>query len=314
MSEYVLFSNDHLWYLAIFLFVLVIATIAFQIYHKVAPSATSLNLVERTNSWWVIFVFYFIGMGIHHVVSIFMFMFISFIAHRELVSNLNFSLSSRRVIFWSYLFIPVQYYLAYKAELVAFLVLIPVGGLLLISVRTILNDVPENSIRVFGQLHWSLLLTTFTISHLAYFISLPNISGTIRSYQEFIFFLIFVSQSNDIFQYVFGKIFGNKKLSKNISPGKTIVGAIGGVVGSMTLGYFLSPLMPLTVEQTVIAAIIISITGIFGDLNISTVKRDLSIKDMSNFIPGHGGVLDRIDSLTFSTVAFFYLIYFWIYK
>lgn len=72
--------------------------------------------------------------------------------------------------------------------------------------------------------------------------------------------------------------------------------------------------MPLSLIQALISAFALSIFGLLGDLSISSLKRDLNIKDMSQFIPGHGGILDRIDSLIFTSMIFFYLVYYWIYQ
>jgi phosphatidate cytidylyltransferase len=291
-----------------------IASISFAIYHKVSPGSLSINLVQRTNSWWVILLLYILMMGVHPIMSYVGFGLISFIGHRELVSKLNFPNSVRRTVLWSYFFIPIQYYLAYKQSFASYSILIPLGGFIFISFRTILEDRPDESIKLFSQLHWSLMLTTFSISHIPYFISLPTIPGNINSYQELIFFLIFISQTNDIFQYISGKLFGKRKVCPNISPNKTWAGIVGGIIGSLFLGYVFEPLVPLTIIQSLVGAVLISLAGILGDMNISAIKRNLKIKDMSNFIPGHGGVLDRIDSLTFSAPLFFYLIYYWIYK
>ena len=314
LSHYTLFPNSIISTILYFLLALLFATVAFGILHKFKPSKLSQNLVERTNSWWVIISLYIITFGINLELSFGLLALLSFIAQRELISRLDFKLEQRRIVLWSYLFIPFQYYFAYMGALIPFLVFIPVGGLLIFPLRTILNDNPSDSLKIYAKLHWSILLTTYSISHIAFFMGLPLIPGEGHSYQFFIFFLIFVSQTNDIFQYISGKIFGRKKLTPNTSPNKTIAGAIGGVLGSLCLGYIFHFFMPLSLIQTLISAFALSVFGLLGDLSISSIKRDLNIKDMSQFIPGHGGILDRIDSLIFTSMIFFYLVYYWIYQ
>lgn len=313
MVTFLNFSDPILNLIKIFGITLVLVTGIFYLYNLKKNHSLSKNLLERAYSWWFILGFYVICTGINNILIYVGFALVSFISHREMVSNLSIPLKLRRIVLWSYLAIPCQYYLAYRQDFLPFLLFIPVVMLFLLSLRTIIEDEAQGSFETLTKLQWSLMLTTYNISHIAYFASLPDIPGRSGDYQFFIFFLVFICQMNDIFQYIFGKIFGRSKITPNISPNKTYAGFLGGLVGSLALGYWFSGLLPLTLRQALLAAGLISITGFLGDINISTVKRSLNIKNMSNFIPGHGGVLDRVDSLTFSSIIFFYLIYYWIY-
>jgi phosphatidate cytidylyltransferase len=243
----------------------------------------------------------FIGMGL-----------ISFISFRELTSKLNFNTKHRRTLLIAYLAIPIQYYFAYSKFFIAFLTFIPVGMLILLPFRSILEDLSEESIKTFSQLHWALMLTVFSLSHISYLASLPNVEGFREGAAGMIFFLILITQLNDVSQFISGKLFGKRKISPLISPNKTWAGLIGGVIGSTVLGYCFRNLLPLAPMQVVFVSALIAIAGFFGDLNISAIKRDLKIKDMGDLIPGHGGILDRVDSLIFSNLIFFYLIYYWL--
>jgi phosphatidate cytidylyltransferase len=292
---------------------LIFFTILFWGWGFLRPQDNIANLKSRTKSWWVIVIIYATMMGIKKEISFIGLALMSFIALRELLSKLEINHNLRRVLFWAYLAVPVQFYLAYIGNFQAFLLFIPVGMFFILPFRTIIEGVAEDSIKTFSQLHWALMLTVFSLSHIAYFISLPEIPGFEAGYQGIVYFLIFLTQINDIFQFISGKLFGRFKITPNISPNKTWEGFIGGLILTTLMGYHLAYLVPLTPVQATIAAALIAVAGFFGDLNISAVKRDLDIKDMSNFIPGHGGILDRLDSLTFSSLFFFYLIYFWIY-
>lgn len=299
--------------LKVFISLLLIATVSLAIAYKLKPGDLTKNLIERTYSWWLILAFYVVCMGVHQSLIFVGLALVSFIAHREMVSHLVIPQQLRRVVLWSYLVIPFQYYLARLGHLIPFLLFIPVVTLFLLSLRTIIEDEAQDSLSVLSKLQWSLMVTTFNISHIAYLSVLPAIPGQEREYHTLIFFLIFVGQTNDIFQYIFGKLFGRFKISPNISPNKTVAGFLGGIAGSLFLGHSFSGIMPLSYVQVLILSGTISVTGFLGDLNISAIKRSLKIKNMSNFIPGHGGVLDRIDSLIFSSVVYFYMIYFWVY-
>jgi phosphatidate cytidylyltransferase len=307
------FTNPTAQALVMTLGFLVVFTLLFWGWGYLRPQDNMANLKSRTKSWWVILLIYTIMMGIRKEISFIGLGLVSFISLRELIAKLNINQKLRRVLFWSYLAVPIQFYLAYIGNFQAFLLFIPVGMLFILPFRTIIEGVAEDSLKTFSQLHWALMLTVFSLSHIAYFISLPEIPGFEAGHQGIVYFLIFLTQINDIFQFISGKIFGKRKITPNISPNKTWEGFIGGLILTTIMGYHLSYLVPLTEIQSTIAAAVIAISGFFGDLNISAVKRDLKIKDMSNLIPGHGGILDRLDSLTFSSLFFFYLLYFWIY-
>ncbi len=127
-------------------------------------------------------------------------------------------------------------------------------------------------------------------------------------------FLLVFTQFNDVCQYVWGKSFGKHKIVPKVSPNKTWEGFIGGAATIIFTSYFVAPyLTPLTSVQGLVAGMIIAFSGFIGDLVISSVKRDLQIKDTGQFIPGHGGILDRIDSLMFTAPLFFHYIYYLYY-
>ncbi|MCG3884858.1 phosphatidate cytidylyltransferase [Photobacterium leiognathi] len=120
-----------------------------------------------------------------------------------------------------------------------------------------------------------------------------------------ILFLLLNTQLSDVLQYCFGKTFGKHKLCPSISPNKTIEGALGGIISVMALSYFAGPeFLGIDPKDSMILSLILSVLGIVGDLLVSKYKRYNKIKDMGDIIPGHGGVLDRIDSLLISSMAF----------
>ena len=123
--------------------------------------------------------------------------------------------------------------------------------------------------------------------------------------------LLFLGQFNDVLQFLWGKLFGKHKITPDVSPNKTWEGFIGGLVCTIILGYFLRFLTFFTPVQAVTASFCIAFAGFFGDLNMSAIKRDLGIKDMGNTIPGHGGIMDRLDSLSFASLIFFHLVRTW---
>jgi phosphatidate cytidylyltransferase len=293
---------------------IVFFTLLFYGWDFIGPKAFLKPLKDRVNSWWIIFIVVVVMIATKREVLFIMMAFISFVAFRELISKLNFSHKHRRTILIAYLAIPLQYYFAYSRFFIAFLTFIPVGMLVLLPFRSILEDISEDSIKTFSQLQWSLMLTVFSLSHIAYLASLPNIETLREGASGMIFFLIVITQLNDVSQFIAGKLFGKRKISPLISPNKTWAGLIGGIIGSVGFGLLFKGLLPHSTAQVVLLSVLIATTGFFGDLNISAIKRDLKIKDMGDLIPGHGGILDRMDSLIFSNLVFFYLSYYWLYS
>ncbi len=178
-----------------------------------------------------------------------------------------------------------------------------------ISMVAILPDRPQGYIQrvALGVLGFSLFGAA--LGHLSYFANDKN-------FRPILLTLIVAVELNDIFAYIAGKLFGKRKLAPNTSPGKTIAGSVGALVATTGLvvvlahftfrGTALDSPLPL-----VMLGFMISVLGQFGDLMLSSIKRDLGIKDMAALIPGHGGLLDRFDSLLLVAPAVFhYVTYF----
>lgn len=154
------------------------------------------------------------------------------------------------------------------------------------------------------------MLTVFGLSHAAFLLALPqNISPA--GGLGLLLYLVILTELNDVAQYLWGKAIGKRKVLPNISPGKTWGGLIGGVLTTVLLSVAVAPwLTPLRGYETIGAGLLIGIFGFIGDMTISAVKRDLNVKDSGNLLPGHGGILDRVDSLIYTAPLFFYYLYF----
>lgn len=121
----------------------------------------------------------------------------------------------------------------------------------------------------------------------------------------FVFLLLLLTSLNDVFQYICGKKFGSRPLAPKTSPKKTLEGALGGVFLSAVFSCCLWPLLSeLSLTSSLLLGVLIAFTGILGDLNISQFKRLRGQKESGTLLPGHGGILDRIDSLSFTLPAF----------
>lgn len=176
--------------------------------------------------------------------------------------------------------------------------LIPVIIIIIFPMLFILRDQYENTIKkipvaVFASLYcgWLLSMVIFIQQRFGF---------------GHIVLLCAMIAFNDILAYTFGRLFGKRKIVPTISPNKTLAGSIGGIIGALLGGLIFSYATPLTPLGNILRlGILIGITGQIGDITVSLFKRDAGIKDTGRIIPGHGGILDRCDSLIFSIPVFY---------
>lgn len=306
-------SEDLIFMIYLIIGALSVVTIALFVVGILFPKANLKELKARTKSWWIISTLFIGAIFISREISYICIAFLSFVAFRELYSVLGFRDSDRRAIIWAILAIPIQYYLAYIKWYGCFIIFIPVGMFLLLPIRMVLKGETKGITKSIALLQWCLMLSVFGISHLAYLLSLPNQPLSSSGGRGLLIFLIFLTEANDIMQFTWGKLLGKHKIVPKVSPNKTWEGFIGGIVSTTVIGYFLGFLTPLTTPQILIVSALIALSGFFGDVVISAIKRDKGIKDMGNTIPGHGGVFDRIDSLSYSAPVFFHFVYYFAY-
>lgn len=124
-------------------------------------------------------------------------------------------------------------------------------------------------------------------------------------------YLVFLTEFNDVAQYIWGNSFGKRKISPTVSPNKTVAGFLGGVLTTTALAVILAPfLTPLVQYEAVGAGLLIGLSGFVGEVTISALKRDIGVQDSGSLLPSHGGILDRLDSLTYTAPLFFHYVFF----
>ncbi len=290
---------------------LIIATIVTTVLSKLKGTDKYRELVLRVQTWWILVGVFTVAMMAPTKVAVGFFGFVSFLALKEYFSMIPTRRADRRVIFWAYLSIPLQYYWVADAWYGLFIIFIPVYMFLFIPMRVILIGDTKGYLQAIGTIHWGLMTTVFCISHLAYLLVLPESVNPNGGGVGLVLCVTFLSQFNDVAQYFWGKLFGKHKVVPTVSPNKTYQGLIGGVLTTVTTAYFLGPyLTPLDSYYSAIGGLIIGLFGFIGDVTISALKRDVGLKDSSQLLPGHGGILDRVDSLYFTVPLFFHYLYY----
>ena len=274
------------------------------------PGRNYTELRQRIQSWWVMVGVLFVVLAASKNIAIGFFGVLSFLALKEFLSIVSVRQADRRAVFWAYLAIPVQYYWVSIGWYGMFIIFIPVYVFLFLPMRMVLIGETKGFIRSAGLIHWAVMLTVFSISHIAYLLTLP-VKNHDAGALGLVLFILFMTQFNDVCQYVWGKLLGRHKIIPKVSPNKTWEGFIGGVSTVTLCAGFAAPyLTPLSFNQGLLAGLMIGVSGFIGDVVISSVKRDLQIKDTGSFIPGHGGILDRIDSLLYTAPLFFHFVYY----
>jgi phosphatidate cytidylyltransferase len=150
------------------------------------------------------------------------------------------------------------------------------------------------------------MVRVYFISHIPMLLQLPFPHLPLGN-AGLVLFLVVVTQGSDALQYLWGKLCGKRKIAPTLSPGKTWEGFIGGVLSASLLGASLHWLTPCRPWEAFILALMLCALGFLGGLIMSAIKRERGIKDWGTLIEGHGGILDRIDSLCFSTPLYFHI-------
>ncbi len=290
---------------------LVIASLASIALVKFRPERDYRELRQRIKTWWWIAAIFALAVLFNKTVSVTVFGFISFLAFKEYLSLIPTRRADHRVLFWAYLAIPIQYYWVWLGWYGTFIIFIPVYLLLFLPMRMVLIGETQGFLRAVGTLHWGLMITVFSLSHMAYLLVLPKTVNVAGGVVGLLIYLVFLTEINDVSQYIWGKTFGKRKIIPKVSPGKTVAGFLGGVITTVILAVTLSPyLTPLFTYEAIGVGALIGIAGFIGDVTISALKRDLGVKDSGSILPGHGGILDRLDSLTYTAPLFFHYVYY----
>lgn len=300
-----------LWSLGGLFGLLVIASLITLVLVKARPGKDYSELSQRIKSWWVMVIVFSLAMVLHRNVSLVFFALISFLALKEYLSIIPTRRADRRVLFWAYLAIPLQYYWIATQWYGMFIIFIPVYVFLFLPMRMVMVGETKDFLRAAGTMHWGMMTMVFSISHVAYLLVLTPTPGFSVGGAGLVLFLVFLTQFNDVSQYVWGKLLGKHKIIPRVSPNKTWQGFIGGVATTTLLAALLSGILtPLTLWQALAAGVLISVAGFIGDVTISALKRDIGVKDSGSLLPGHGGILDRVDSLTYTAPLFFHFVYY----
>jgi phosphatidate cytidylyltransferase len=277
--------------------------------HEPGVSRTTIdNFNARIRAWWKMCAIFAASILLGRIGSLILFGVISFLAMREYMTLVPTRRGDHRTLFWSFFVImPLQYYLIGIQWYGLFAIMIPVLACIFIPPSIAIAGDTEHFLERASKIQFGIMVCVYSLSH-APALLLLKIPGFEGHDARLLLYLVIVDQMSDVLQYVWGKLIGKHKIAWRVSPNKTWEGFVGGVVSATALGTALWWATPFTPLQSAGMSLMICILGFNGGLAMSAIKRDIGIKDFGLLIEGHGGILDRIDSLCFAAPIFFHLV------
>ncbi len=289
----------------------VASAIGFVLRLRLSPDGSNAvieNLNDRVDAWWAMVAIMGLALAGGRTGVTVLFALCSFAALREFVTLT----STRRADHWAlagafFVVLPVQYWLVWTEWYGLYSIFIPVYAFLLMPIVASLRGDTDHFLVRIAEVQWALMICVFCASHVPALLSL-DIPGYEGRNVLLIAFLVIVVQGSDVLQYVWGKLFGRTKIAPRLSPSKTVEGFAGGALSATALGAGLAWMTPFTPLQAAGLSLVIVLMGFFGGLVMSAIKRDRGVKDWGHLIAGHGGFIDRLDSVVFSAPIFFHLV------
>ncbi len=275
--------------------VLIVASVVGYVLHRRfgtdGPNPNIENLNSRIEAWWAMVALLALAFAIGRAGVVVLFALASLAALREFITLTPTRRGDHVALAVAFFVVlPLQYYLIWIDWYGLYSVFIPVYVFLLLATIAALRQDTKDFMGRVAETQWGLMISVFCLSHVPALLGL-KIPGYEGRNLLLIAFLMLVVQSSDVLQYVWGKLVGRHKIAPELSPSKTVEGFLGGVASATILGSLLWWITPFSPWQAGVIALLINLMGFF--------------------IEGHGGVLDRIDSVIFAAPVFFHMTRYW---
>ncbi|MFV0334324.1 MAG: phosphatidate cytidylyltransferase [Tropicimonas sp.] len=275
-------------------------------------NATVENLNDRIRAWWVMAVAISVALlGGRAGVSL-LFFLCAFAALREFMTLTNTTRADHRTLAAAFFIVlPVQFWLVWTGWYGLFSIFIPVYVFLFLPIISALAGETRNFLIRVAEMQWALMICVFCVSHVPALMNL-TIPGHEGRGVLLIAWLVITVQLSDVLQYVWGKLAGRRRIAPRLSPSKTVEGFAGGCLSATAIGMALSFMTPFSLWQAGLMGLVVTMMGFLGGLVMSAIKRDRGVKDWGHSIAGHGGFIDRLDSVLFAAPVYFHLLrYYW---
>jgi phosphatidate cytidylyltransferase len=308
-------DRQTLWLFGGLFILLLVATLIGQVLKRTVSGESSNKVVRNLNArifaWWIMVGVFGVAVVVGKTASITLFGITSFLALREFITLTPTKPGDHRTLFWAFFVItPLHYYTLAIGWYQLVVLLIPVYAFLFIPSRSAVAGDFDRFLERTSKVQWGLMVCVYFVSY-APALLLLQVPGYEGQNAKLLFFLVCVVQLSDVLQYVWGKLCGRHPIAPRLSPNKTVEGFVGGALSAVGVGAALYWITPFTPLQAAGMAAIIVLMGFFGGLVMSAIKRDRGVKDYGELLPGHGGMMDRIDSLCFAAPVFFHAVRYW---
>jgi phosphatidate cytidylyltransferase len=278
------------------------------------PSANLPKIGTRIAFLWVVLIVFLLALLYSVKVLILYIWFIAFLALKEFFSMTPTRRADRRVLFWAYLSLPIQFVLILLERRTAFILFAPIHVFLVLPMVMVMVGDARGFLRAWSTIGWGIITTVYSLGHLAYLLVLPVTAGGPTTGAGLFLFLVALAQISHATQFLFGKLFPDPRLSLKVSKTRNWASLAGSIVVTALVAWLVAPLLtPFSPGEAMLMGAIIATGAFIGYIILSAIKTDLQIKDRGTMTPGHGGVLNRIDTLIYTAPLFFYLVMAWHY-
>ncbi len=278
---------------------------------RYSPDGTNAvidNLNARILSWWGMVALLALAFLAGRTGVIVLFALCSFAALREFLTLTN----TTRADHWAlvvafFVALPLQYWFVWTDWYGLYSIFIPVYAFLFLPIIAAIRGSADSFLARVSETQWALMIAVFCVSHVPALLTL-QIPGFEGRNVLLIAWLVFVVQLSDVLQYAWGKLFGRHPVAPTLSPSKTWEGLIGGVLSATLAGASIWWMTPFTFAEAFGIGLVVTLMGFCGGLVMSAIKRDRGVKDWGHLIEGHGGFIDRLDSVMFAAPIFFHIV------
>ena len=292
---------------------LLIATIVGQVIKRQPHLGLHAAAVEsfngRVRAWWIICSLLAVAF-LNYGLTVILFGFLSFWALREFITLTPTRLGDHRALFWVFFFFtPLQYVMVWLDNYELYSIMIPVYAFLFIPARIALSGDYKRFLERVAKIQSGLLICVYCLSFAPALLYLPTAPDQeSRGNARLLFFFVTIALFSEAMQFLWSRLYGQHVIAPSINAARTWEGLIGGTVSAALAGIVLYIFTPYhEVWEAALMSMVIAVMGFAGAMTMSAIKRDRGVRDYGTLVEGHGGVLDRIDSICFAAPVFYLL-------
>jgi phosphatidate cytidylyltransferase len=292
---------------------LLVATIVGQVIKRQPHLGLHAAAVEsfngRVRAWWIICSLLAVAF-LNYGLTVILFGFLSFWALREFITLTPTRLGDHRALFWVFFFFtPLQYVMVWLDKYELYSIMIPVYAFLFIPARIALSGDYKRFLERVAKIQSGLLICVYCLSFAPALLYLPTAPDQeSRGNARLLFFFVTIALFSEAMQFLWSRLYGQHVIAPSINAARTWEGLIGGTVSAALAGIVLYIFTPYhEVWEAALMSMVIAVMGFAGAMTMSAIKRDRGVRDYGTLVEGHGGVLDRIDSICFAAPVFYLL-------